>query len=71
MPFVALVALQITMRLSSPVPPLIASWPFGALLLIGSDLVARSVLPDDLPSASSRGPFLVHLLVRANLRRAA
>ncbi|PWK88376.1 FecCD transport family protein [Lentzea atacamensis] len=48
-PFVALVAPQITMRLRSPVPPLIASGLFGALLLIGSDLVARSVPPDDLP----------------------
>ncbi|WP_211293915.1 FecCD family ABC transporter permease [Lentzea kentuckyensis] len=75
-PFVALVAPQITMRLlKSPVPPLIASGLFGALLLIGSDLIARLVLPNDLPvgvvTAIIGGPFLVYLLVRANVKRAA
>jgi iron complex transport system permease protein len=75
-PFVALVAPQITMRLlRSPVPPLIASGLFGALLLIGSDLIARIVLPNDMPvgvvTAIIGGPFLVYLLVRANLKRAA
>jgi iron complex transport system permease protein len=75
-PFVALVAPQITMRLlRTPVPPLIASGLFGALLLIGSDLIARTVLPNSLPvgivTAIIGGPFLVYLLVRANLRRAA
>jgi len=75
-PFVALVAPQITMRLlRSPVPPLIASGLFGALLLIGSDLIARTVLPNDLPvgivTAIIGGPFLVYLLVRANVKRSA
>ncbi|SDF79228.1 iron complex transport system permease protein [Lentzea fradiae] len=75
-PFVALVGPQIAMRLQrSPVPPLIASGLFGALLLIGSDLVARVVLPNDLPvgivTAVIGGPFLVYLLVRANLKRPA
>ncbi|MFI6096167.1 FecCD family ABC transporter permease [Lentzea sp. NPDC051213] len=75
-PFVALVAPQITMRLMrTPVPPLLASGLFGALLLIGSDLIARSVLPNDLPvgivTAIIGGPFLVYLLVRANVKRAA
>ncbi|MFS8097629.1 iron ABC transporter permease [Lentzea alba] len=75
-PFVALVAPQITMRLlRTPVPPLLASGLFGALLLIGSDLVARVVLPNDLPvgivTAIIGGPFLVYLLVRANVKRAA
>lgn len=75
-PFVALVAPQITMRLlRSPVPPLIASGLFGALLLIGSDLIARIVLPNDLPvgivTAIIGGPFLVYLLVRANMKRPA
>jgi iron complex transport system permease protein len=75
-PFVALVAPQITMRLlRTPVPPLVASGIFGALLLIGSDLVARTVLPNDLPvgivTAIIGGPFLVYLLVRANVKRAA
>jgi iron complex transport system permease protein len=75
-PFVALVAPQITMRLlRSPVPPLVASGLFGALLLIGSDLIARTALPNDLPvgivTAIIGGPFLVYLLVRANVKRAA
>ncbi|MET9632569.1 iron ABC transporter permease [Lentzea sp. NPDC006480] len=73
-PFVALVAPQITMRLlRSPVPPLIASGLFGALLLIGSDLIARTVLPNDLPvgivTAIIGGPFLVYLLVRQNVKK--
>ncbi|RDI26455.1 FecCD family ABC transporter permease [Lentzea flaviverrucosa] len=75
-PFVALVAPQIAMRLvRSPVPPVVASGLFGAVLLIGSDLIARTVLPNDLPvgivTAIIGGPFLVYLLVRSNLRRAA
>jgi iron complex transport system permease protein len=75
-PFVALVAPQITMRLlRTPVPPLIASGLFGALLLIGSDLIARTALPNDLPvgivTAIIGGPFLVYLLVRQNVKRAA
>ncbi|WP_435878104.1 iron chelate uptake ABC transporter family permease subunit [Streptosporangium canum] len=45
----------------------------GALLLIGADLVARTALPITLPvgvvTAAIGGPFLVYLLVRANLRR--
>lgn len=75
-PFVALIAPQITMRLlRSPVPPLVASGLLGALLLISSDLIARTVLPDSLPvgivTAVIGGPFLVYLLVRANLKRSA
>ncbi|MFG2430585.1 FecCD family ABC transporter permease [Streptomyces sp. NPDC048590] len=72
-PFVALVAPQVAMRLARfPTPPLMASGLVGALLLIGSDLVARSALPVSLPvgvvTAAVGGPFLVYLLVRANLR---
>jgi iron-siderophore transport system permease protein len=75
-PFVALVAPQVTMRLlRSPTPPLVASGLFGALLLMGSDLIARTVLPNSLPvgvvTAAIGGPFLVYLLVRANLKRTA
>ncbi|MFD0889102.1 iron chelate uptake ABC transporter family permease subunit [Streptosporangium algeriense] len=44
----------------------------GALLLICADLVARTALPITLPvgvvTAAIGGPFLVYLLVRANLR---
>lgn len=73
-PFVALVAPQVAMRLSKyPTPPLVASGLMGALLLIGADLLARTVLPISLPvgvvTAAIGGPFLIFLLVRANLRR--
>lgn len=73
-PFVALVAPQVAMRLSRyPTPPLLASGLVGALLLIGSDVVARTALPVTLPvgvvTAAIGGPFLVYLLVRANLRK--
>ncbi|WP_217143295.1 iron chelate uptake ABC transporter family permease subunit [Streptomyces sp. AC627_RSS907] len=72
-PFVALVAPQVAMRLARcPTPPLPASGLVGALLLIGSDLVARAALPISLPvgvvTAAIGGPFLVYLLVRANRR---
>lgn len=72
-PFVALVAPQVAMRLARcPTPPMVASGLTGALLLIGSDLVARTALPIGLPvgviTAAIGGPFLVYLLVRANLR---
>ncbi|CAL9665849.1 FecCD family ABC transporter permease [Streptomyces sp. enrichment culture] len=72
-PFVALVAPQVAMRLARcPTPPLVASGLVGALLLTGSDLVARTALPVSLPvgvvTAAIGGPFLVYLLVRANRR---
>ncbi|MFK0211241.1 MULTISPECIES: FecCD family ABC transporter permease [unclassified Streptomyces] len=70
-PFVAMVAPQVAMRLTkSPTPPFVASGMVGAVLLIGSDLVARTALPMTLPvgvvTAAFGGPFLVYLLVRAN-----
>ncbi|MER5863233.1 iron chelate uptake ABC transporter family permease subunit [Kitasatospora sp. NPDC002040] len=72
-PFVALMAPQAAMRLTrSATPPLAASGAVGAVLLIGADLVSRTVLPVSLPvgvvTAAIGGPFLVHLLVRANRR---
>ncbi|MFF7790350.1 iron chelate uptake ABC transporter family permease subunit [Streptomyces sp. NPDC007991] len=72
-PFVALVAPQVAMRLARcPTPPLVASALVGALLLTGADLVARTALPVSLPvgvvTAAIGGPFLVYLLVRANRR---
>ena len=49
-PFVALVAPQVAMRLARcPTPPMVASGLGGALLLIGADLVARTALPISLP----------------------
>ncbi|WP_327216718.1 FecCD family ABC transporter permease [Streptomyces cyaneofuscatus] len=73
-PFVALVAPQVAMRLARcPTPPMVASGLLGALLLTGSDLIARTALPVTLPvgvvTAAIGGPFLVYLLVRANIRR--
>ncbi|WP_242889872.1 FecCD family ABC transporter permease [Actinomadura litoris] len=75
-PFVALVAPQAALRLARrPTPPLVASGLVGALLLNGSDVLARTALPVALPvgvvTAAIGGPFLVYLLVRANLRKAA
>ncbi|MEU3708486.1 FecCD family ABC transporter permease [Streptomyces catenulae] len=72
-PFVAMVAPQVAMRLTrSPTPPMPASAAVGALLLIGADLVARTALPLTLPvgvvTAVIGGPFLIFLLVRANRR---
>jgi iron complex transport system permease protein len=72
-PFVALVAPQVAMRLARhSTPPLAASGLTGALLLIGADVVARTALPVTLPvgvvTAAIGGPFLVYLLVRANLK---
>ncbi|MEU1852254.1 iron ABC transporter permease [Streptomyces sp. NPDC019990] len=72
-PFVALVAPQVAMRLARcPAPPMVASGVVGALLLTGADLIARTALPIGLPvgvvTAAIGGPFLVYLLVRANLR---
>ncbi|WP_143569064.1 iron chelate uptake ABC transporter family permease subunit, partial [Streptomyces acidiscabies] len=56
----------------SATPPMAASGLFGAVLLLGSDLVARAVLPATLPvgviTAAIGGPFLVYLLVRANMK---
>lgn len=73
-PFVALVAPQVAMRLLRfPTPPLLASGVVGALLLLGADLVARGLpitLPVGIVTAAVGGPFLVYLLVRANLRGA-
>ncbi len=72
-PFVALVAPQVAMRLARhPTPPMVASGLVGAVLLTGSDLIARTALPVSLPvgvvTAAIGGPFLVYLLIRANRR---
>ncbi|HEX2133952.1 MAG TPA: iron chelate uptake ABC transporter family permease subunit [Actinophytocola sp.] len=70
--FVALAAPQIAKRLvGSPVPPLVASAFTGAVVVLGGDLIARSILPDtQLPVGVVTGalgaPFLLWLLTRAN-----
>ena len=48
--FVALVVPQIALRLTGGSrPPLLASAVLGALLVVGADLVTRTLLPQTLP----------------------
>lgn len=74
--FVALAAPQLAMRLvRSPGPPLIASALTGAVLVVGSDVIARTLLPVELPvgivTSALGGPFLLYLLVRNNRKVSA
>ena len=67
--FVALVVPQICRRLAGTErPPLIASGVYGALLLLVSDLIARTVLGVELPvgivTAIIGAPYLLFLLIR-------
>ncbi|MBY6366041.1 FecCD family ABC transporter permease [Rhodococcoides corynebacterioides] len=69
--FVALAAPQIALRLTrSPEPPIVASAVVGAVVVVGSDLVARTVLPIELPvgivTSALGGPFLLYLMIKAN-----
>ena len=69
--FVALIVPQVAQRLvGSARPPLLASAVCGALLTVGSDLIARTVLGSELPvgivTAAIGAPFLLYLLVRRN-----
>lgn len=73
--FVAFVAPQVALRLTrADGPPLVASGLTGALLVLGGDLVARTMLPFTLPvgivTAMIGGPFLLYLLVRNNRKGA-
>ncbi|MBU2694802.1 iron chelate uptake ABC transporter family permease subunit [Pimelobacter sp. 30-1] len=73
--FVAFVAPQLTVRLVGTAgPPLLASGLMGAALVVGSDYVARVVLPIDLPvgivTTAIGGPFLMYLIIRTNRRTA-
>lgn len=74
--FVGLMAPQIALRLvRSAGPPLLASGITGALVVVFSDVVARIVLPVELPvgivTAAIGGPFLLYLLVRRNAKVSA
>lgn len=74
--FVALAAPQIALRLlRTPGPPIIASALMGGLLVVGSDLIARTILPVELPvgivTSALGGPFLLYLLVRSNRKVSA
>ncbi|WP_369139205.1 FecCD family ABC transporter permease [Modestobacter versicolor] len=67
--FVALVVPQIAVRLTGGSrPPLLAAGLLGALLVVASDLVARTVLPATFPvgvvTAVVGAPYLLWLLVR-------
>lgn len=69
--FVALAAPQLAMRvLRTPGPPILASGLMGAVLVVGSDVIARTILPVELPvgivTSALGGPFLLYLLVRTN-----
>lgn len=69
--FVALVVPQITQRLIGAArPPLLASAVYGALLTVGADLAARTVLGAELPvgivTAVLGAPYLLYLLARRN-----
>ncbi|MGO4202231.1 FecCD family ABC transporter permease [Rhodococcus sp. TAF43] len=74
--FVALAAPQVAMRLvRSAGPPILASALTGAVLVVGSDIIARTVLPVELPvgivTSALGGPFLLYLLVRNNRKVSA
>ena len=71
--FVALVVPQIAVRLTGGArPPILASGLLGAVLVVGADLVTRTVLPQVLPvgilTALIGAPYLLWLLVRGRRR---
>lgn len=74
--FVAFVAPQVALRLVRCAgPPVIAGGLVGAVLVVGSDVVARIVLPVELPvgiiTAAIGAPYLIFLLVRHNRKVSA
>lgn len=69
--FVALVVPQICLRLvGSARPPLLASAVYGSLLVLTSDVIARTALGTELPvgiiTAIVGAPYLLWLLARSN-----
>jgi iron complex transport system permease protein len=71
--FVALIAPQVAMRLvRSAGPPVLAGGLVGAVLVLGSDVASRTLLPAELPvgvlTAAIGAPYLIHLLVRRTRR---
>ena len=74
--FVAFVVPQIALRLvGGSRPPVLASMVCGGILVVGSDVLVRAVLPFALPAgivtAAIGAPYLIYLLVRTNRRRNA
>lgn len=73
--FVAFVAPQLALRISHAAgPPLLASALMGSVLVVGSDYIARVLLPMELPvgivTTAVGGPFLMYLIIRTNRRLA-
>jgi iron complex transport system permease protein len=71
--FVALAVPQLALRLTGGSrPPVLASAVVGAVLVVGADLVARTLLPQVLPvgilTAGIGAPYLLWLLVRGRRR---
>ncbi|WNV75450.1 iron chelate uptake ABC transporter family permease subunit [Geodermatophilus sp. DSM 44513] len=71
--YVALVVPQVAVRLTGGArPPLLASGLLGAVLVVGADLLTRTVLPQALPvgvlTAAVGAPYLLWLLVRGRRR---
>ncbi|WP_019855814.1 FecCD family ABC transporter permease [Actinopolyspora mortivallis] len=68
--FVALAVPQIALRLAATSrPPLVISMVLGATLVVGSDLIARTMfgsleLPVGVVTAALGAPYLIYLLVR-------
>ncbi|SIR65743.1 FecCD family ABC transporter permease [Williamsia sterculiae] len=73
--FVALLAPPIAMRLTgAATPPPVASALVGACLVLGADLLCRTLLPEGVPvgvvTAGIGGPVLIHLMIRVARRSA-
>jgi ABC-type enterobactin transport system permease subunit len=71
--FVALAVPQLALRLTAGSrPPVLASAVLGAVLVVGADLVTRTLLPQVLPvgilTAAIGAPYLLWLLVRGRRR---
>ena len=72
-PFVALVAPQIAMRLvRSAGPPVLAGGLLGGVLVLAADVASRTLLPAELPvgvlTAALGAPYLIALLARRTRR---
>jgi iron complex transport system permease protein len=69
--FVAFVVPQIALRIAGGSrPPVLASAIYGAILVVAADLVARVILPVELPvgiiTSAIGAPYLIWLLVKRN-----
>jgi iron complex transport system permease protein len=74
--FVAFVVPQIALLLTGGSrPPMLASMVFGAVLVVGADLLTRVVLPFALPAglvtSAIGAPYLIWLLLRTNRKVSA